>query len=303
MYNCGFFPFNTFCLVHSKAFLAFKLKKRDNNVIILQILPCGLGSPGLRGKACQASTVLAVFSTAEGTGLGNIDSGRIRSSGLGSEGLEKILDGGGGKVLVVVVVNLDHGGVDAGTEAFDLEDGEETVGGGLALLNAELLLNGLDDNIRATASKLAGGRSANLDKVLAHGSSVVHGVERSDLVHSHGRHLKKTSDLVHDANAGEAVLALAKVEQRHDGSLLVLGRVSLEDLGNDGLVLFVELEGDVGVVVLGVSMHHESVALSAGCEGEGGARLRAGNPARRPDDGADERSELARHCVIILWLF
>ena len=97
-------------------------------------------------------------------------------------------------------------------------------------------------------------RSADLDKVLAHRSSVVHGVERSDLVHSHGRHLKKTSDLVHDANAGESVLALAEVEQRHDGSLLVLGRVPLEDLGNDGLVLLVELEGDVGVVVLGISM-------------------------------------------------
>jgi hypothetical protein len=50
------------------------------------------------------------------------------------------------------------------------------------------------------------------------------------------------------------VLALAEVQQRHDSSFLVLGRVSLEDLGNDGLVLLVELEGDVGVVVLGVSM-------------------------------------------------
>jgi hypothetical protein len=113
-------------------------------------------------------------------------------------------------------------------------------------------------------------RSADLNKVLAHGGSVVHGVERSDLVHSHGRHLKKTSNLVHDTNAGEAVLALAEVEQRHDSSLLVLGRVSLEDLGNDGLVLFAEFEGDVGVVVLGVSMlshaicqtgEHEAIAL------------------------------------------
>lgn len=140
-----------------KHFLPLKLKKRDNNVVILQILPCGLGSPGLRGKVCQASTVLAVFSAAKGTRLGNIDGGRISSSGLGSEGLEKVLDGSRGKVLVVVVVNLDHRGVDTGTEAFDLEDGEETVGGGLTLLNAELLLDGLDDNIGAAASKLARG--------------------------------------------------------------------------------------------------------------------------------------------------
>lgn len=93
-----------------------------------------------------------------------------------------------------------------------------------------------------------------MNKIFAHGSSVVHGVERGNLVHSHGRHLKKTGDLIHDADAGKAVLALAEVKQRHDSSLLVLRRVSLEDLGNDGLVLLVELEGDVGVVVLGISM-------------------------------------------------
>jgi hypothetical protein len=50
-----------------------------------------------------------------------------------------------------------------------------------------------------------------LNKIFAHGSSVVHGVERGNLVHSHRRHLKKTGDLVHDADAGEAVLALAEV--------------------------------------------------------------------------------------------
>ena len=118
-------------------------------------------------------------------------------------------------------------------------------------------------------------RSANLDEVLAHRSSVVHGVERSHLVHSHGRHLKKTSDLVHDVNAGESVLALAEVEQRHDGSLLVLGRVSLEDFGNDGLVLLVELEGDVGVVVLGVSMLSHAIR-SDRFPSSGMKQLRAG---------------------------
>lgn len=45
------------------------------------------------------------------------------------------------------------------------------------------------------------------------------------------------------------MLALAEVEEGHDGGLLVLGRVALEDLGDDGLVLGVELEGDIGVVV------------------------------------------------------
>jgi hypothetical protein len=92
-------------------------------------------------------------------------------------------------------------------------------------------------------------RCAGLDEELAHGSAVVHGVEGSDFVDSHGGHLEQTGDLVHDADAGEAVLALAKVQNRHDGGLLVLFGVSLEDLGDELLILGVELEGQVGVVV------------------------------------------------------
>jgi hypothetical protein len=65
------------------------------------------------------------------------------------------------------------------------------------------------------------------------------------------------------------VLALAEVEQGHDGSLLVLGRVSLEDLGNNGLVLFVELEGDLGVVVLGVSMLSHAIGQTGSCHLKG----------------------------------
>jgi hypothetical protein len=84
---------------------------------------------------------------------------------------------------------------------------------------------------------------------LADRRAVVHGVEASDFVDTHRRHLEHAGDLVHDANAGEAVLSLAKVEQRHDGSLLVLGGIALEDLGDDGLIFFVELEGNIGVVV------------------------------------------------------
>lgn len=50
------------------------------------------------------------------------------------------------------------------------------------------------------------------------------------------------------------MLALAEVEHGHDGSLLVLGRVALEDLGDELLILGVELEGQVGVVVGCVSV-------------------------------------------------
>lgn len=84
---------------------------------------------------------------------------------------------------------------------------------------------------------------------LAHGGSVVHGVKGRNLVDSHGGHLEQTGNLVHDADAGEAVLALAEVEERHDSGLLVLRGVSLEDLGHDLFILGVELEWEVGVVV------------------------------------------------------
>ena len=92
-------------------------------------------------------------------------------------------------------------------------------------------------------------RRAGLDEELAHGGPVIHGVEGGDLVDAHGGHLEQAGDLIHDADGGEAVLALAEVEQRHDGGLLVLGRVALEDLLDDGLVLLAERERDVGVVV------------------------------------------------------
>lgn len=95
-------------------------------------------------------------------------------------------------------------------------------------------------------------RRAGLDEKLAHGRAVVHCVEGGDLVDAHGGHLEQAGDLVHDADAGEAVLPLAEVKQRQDGRLLILGRIPLEDLGDDGLVGRCEIERDVGVVVGGV---------------------------------------------------
>lgn len=95
---------------------------------------------------------------------------------------------------------------------------------------------------------------ANLEVVFADRSAVVHGVKGRNFVDTHGRHLKKSRNLVHDAETGETVLSLSKVEQRHDGRLLVLWRVALEDLIDDLVVLLGELEGDVGVVDLGISV-------------------------------------------------
>jgi hypothetical protein len=88
-----------------------------------------------------------------------------------------------------------------------------------------------------------------LDVVTTNGVSVVHGVESGDLVDTHRRHFQSAGNLVHDADAAETVLALAEVEQGHDGSLLVLGRVSAEDFFDELLILGVEGEGNVEVIL------------------------------------------------------
>lgn len=92
-------------------------------------------------------------------------------------------------------------------------------------------------------------RCADLDKVFAYRLSVVHGIKGRDFVDSHGRHFQQTSNLVHDTDTGESMLALSEVEKGHDSSLLVLGRVTFEDLIDDFFVLCAELERDGWVVV------------------------------------------------------
>ena len=167
--------------------------------------------------------------------------------------------------------------------------------------------------------------SASLNVELANGRAVVHGVERGDLVHTHGGHLEQTGHLVHDADAAKAVLTLTEIEQGHDGRLLVLRRVALDDLLDDLFVVGRELEGEVGVVVGGVTMlyvivecqqaqkdseslkelttyHHEGVARPPRRDGEACALRNRGrrglgrDPGRRPDGRPhEEGSQLGRH--------
>lgn len=85
--------------------------------------------------------------------------------------------------------------------------------------------------------------------VATNGLSVVHGVESGNLVDTHGGHFQPAGNLVHDTDTAETVLALTKVEKGHDGGLLVLRRVSAEDLLNELFILGVELEGDIEVVL------------------------------------------------------
>ena len=74
--------------------------------------------------------------------------------------IQDLMSVGDGEVLVVVVVDLDHGRVDAGAEALDLADGEKLVVGHAADADAKVLLAGRHDLV--TASEPAGSCCANL---------------------------------------------------------------------------------------------------------------------------------------------
>jgi hypothetical protein len=83
---------------------------------------------------------------------------------------------------------------------------------------------------------------------LARGIPVVHGIEGGDLIDTHWRHLQYPRNLIHDADARKAMLALSEVEERHYGGFLVLRRVPRDNLLDKLLVLGGELEGDFGIV-------------------------------------------------------
>lgn len=134
--------------------------------------------------------------------------------------------------------------------------------------------------------------------VAANGVAVVHCVESGHLVDTHGRHLEHSGDFVHDADAGEAVLALSEVEQRHDSGFLVLRGVSCEDFLDELLILGVELERDARVVfgrvtvLEGLSVHVPEMLY----------RCRAGSGSRDiPLAGRRfVESEWRRMCVALL---
>ena len=66
------------------------------------------------------------------------------------------------EIFVVVIVDLDHGRVNAGSEALDLADGEELVVGHLAGSNSKVLLARSHDLV--TATQPAGCCCTNLAK-------------------------------------------------------------------------------------------------------------------------------------------
>lgn len=116
-----------------------------------------LGIPHRRLRQIRnAGTVLAALSLCQRARRGHLD-GLAAGAGRGGffQGGQKRLGRLGGEVLEVVVVDLEHGGVDAGAEALDLDEGEEAVLGGVAGGDAEVLGDGVDDLGAAAAAELA----------------------------------------------------------------------------------------------------------------------------------------------------
>ena len=121
----------------------------------LQVRSRGLDAPGLVLEVGLTGTILAGLAAAERAGAGNLDGLGVGAGGGLLEGGEQLLGGLGGQVLVVVVVDLDHGGVDAGAQALHLDEGEEPVRRRLPLLDPQLLLHRAYDLVAAAASELA----------------------------------------------------------------------------------------------------------------------------------------------------
>lgn len=89
-----------------------------------------------RGQGGKAALGFAGMATGLGTGLE-----RLSVLERGED-----LDGGlRGQILIVVVVHSQHGGVHTGSSAFDLDQSELSVLGSLTNLDAQILLNRLQN--------------------------------------------------------------------------------------------------------------------------------------------------------------
>jgi hypothetical protein len=153
------------------------------------------------------------------------------------------------EVLVVVVVDLHHRRVDAGAEAFDLDQGEQPVLGGAADADAAFLADRLLERVGAAQPARRG--AAKLHEVFADRRQVEHRIEGRDLVGADERHIEQLCDMLdRGARQPAADLALRQIEQRDDRARLA-GRGILGDdllrlravLGREG-----EAPGLIGAV-------------------------------------------------------
>lgn len=105
------------------------------------------------GQVGQTGTVLTGIAAAQRAWSRDLSAG---SGGRILEGCQNGLDGLGGQVFVIVIVDLDHWGVDASSQALDFDECKETVFGGVAGGDSKVLSDSLDDRGTTAATELAG---------------------------------------------------------------------------------------------------------------------------------------------------
>jgi len=163
------------------------------------------------------------------------------------------------KVLVEVISDDHHRSIATCSLTLDLDNGELAVLGCLTRFDSAQCVANSIQNLRRTAQH-ARRCGADLNEMFSNGLTIEHGIKSRNLVHPHGGHRKKFSDIVHDADACPSlILPLCKVEQRNDGRFLVLRWVVGNDLISPCEVLGSELEGYLRVVVCGVPVDEDGV--------------------------------------------
>jgi len=154
-------------------------------------------------------------------------------------GLQELNSGLRGEHFIKVIVDLNHGGVDAGTEALHLKEGKLAVLGGLTVLDTKVIRDGLLD-LTSTAGHARGG-TAKLNEVLANGLTVEHSVESGNLVDAHGAAAEDLCYFVHGGDREKVVvLPLCKVEEGNACGLLVVARVLLSVIKVNANVIYGE---------------------------------------------------------------
>ena len=158
--------------------------------------------------------------------------GHLVGATAGAEVVEQGVDVVVGDLVEVAVVHLQAGRLGAGRDALDVLEGEGAVGGGAAGLDAEAVLEVVEQLL--AADEHAGDVGAHVDEVVADGLALEHLVERAGAEHLGRRDADQLGDVLHGVVGDVAVLLLRQVQERDQRRLGP--RVPSDDLGGNAEV-------------------------------------------------------------------
>jgi len=162
------------------------------------------------------------------------------------------------QVLVIFVVNLNHGRVDAGAETFYFVQSEHAVFRRFSFLDAQFLLKNLHDAIRIAEPAWSG--AAKLHVEFSNRIAIKHGVEGRDFVDANARHIQHIGTPLHSAQwQPPSVLSLSQVKNGNERGLFMPFRIIGLDGFNSLEILLGEFEGNIGVVLRRVPVNEEFV--------------------------------------------